>query len=77
MIESKVLKFEYIRWRELQWFQGELKELSKKDFEKLKQSLKTKNFIDPFKVWQDESGLLFILDGRLTPTQTQMLRNGT
>ena len=38
-IANRVLKSELIKWRELEWLQGGLKEISKASFQKLKQSL--------------------------------------
>ena len=60
-ISNRIIKTEEINWREVEWLQGNLKELSDKQFGKLKQSLIKNSFIMPFNVWQN--GKLWILDG--------------
>ena len=63
-ITSKILKQELIAWRELKWLQSsKLKDLGTKGIEKLKNSLKENNFVQPFNVWQDSKGVVWILDG--------------
>ena len=37
-MENKIIKTELVRWRDLEWLQGELKEISKDSFAKLKWS---------------------------------------
>jgi len=61
-IENKVEKFELVDWRNLKWFQGELKELTTINYEKLKNSIVKNNFISPFYVTTLE-GEINILDG--------------
>jgi DNA modification methylase len=65
-IESKVLKQGPVLWHDLEFIQEpDFKELSKKDYEKLKQSILQQGFIDPLKVWHDKkSGTLYCLDGK-------------
>ena len=63
-ITSKILKQELVPWRELKWLQSsKLKDLGTKGIEKLKNSLKENNFVQPFNVWQDGKGVVWILDG--------------
>lgn len=63
MINSRIIKTESVKWRELQWFQSkDFKEISSKEKEKLKQSLKNNNFLNPFYVW-DDGATVWILDG--------------
>ena len=63
-ITSKILKQELVPWRELKWLQSsKLKDLGTKGIEKLKNSLKENNFVQPFNVWQDSKGVVWILDG--------------
>jgi len=52
-----------VLWRDLQWFQGGLKEMTTDGFERLKRSLLDNGFSDPFKLWEDEGGQTWILDG--------------
>ena len=60
-IQSKILKTEQIDWKKLEWLQGNLKELSKESFNKLKTSIVKNGFLMPFHVW--ENGKTWILDG--------------
>ncbi len=60
-IKSRIVKTEEVEWRKLEWFQSNLKEMSKADFDKLKKSLVTNGFVMPFHVWQN--GKTWILDG--------------
>lgn len=64
IIDSRVLKTELIKWRELQFIQQEnFKEWVNNGSDKLIQSIVKYQFIDPFKVWEHE-GILYCLDGR-------------
>jgi len=60
-IRNRIIKTEPIRWRKLEWLQGNLKTLSRQSFERLKQSLVKNSFVQPFNVWED--GMLWCLDG--------------
>lgn len=63
-IKNKVNQFRLVEWRSLKWLQNEnLKDIDLTAFEKLKNSLKKNNFIQPFNVWKDPKGKLWILDG--------------
>lgn len=63
LIQSRVLKQENVQWRELEWFQPKkLKYLGAVEMEKLKNSLRHNNFVQPFNVW-DDGERLWILDG--------------
>lgn len=63
-IQSRIIKTEPIRWKDLKFIQDEnFKEWSGDGDEKLLQSLVKYNFIDPFKVWEN-NGELFCLDGK-------------
>lgn len=63
MIKSRIVKQQKVRWRELQWFQTpNFKDMSRKDMDKLKASLKNNDFIFPFMIW-DDGKTLWILDG--------------
>ncbi len=62
-LSSRVIKTEYVKWREFKFLQNEnLKALSDQDFEKLKTSILTNQFTQPFYVWEND-GVLFCLDG--------------
>jgi len=63
-IQSKIIKQELVSWRNLKWLQSsKLKDLGAKGIDKLKNSLKENNFVQPFNVWQDGKGTIWILDG--------------
>ena len=63
-ISSKITKQQLVPWRQLKWLQSsKLKDLGTKGIEKLKNSLKENNFVQPFNVWQDSKGVVWILDG--------------
>lgn len=62
-LESRIIKTAAVEWRRLKWFHTNLKTISRMSIEKLKNSLKTNNFIQPFNVW-DTSGTIYILDGQ-------------
>ena len=62
--DSKITKQEPVKWRELKWLQSsKLKEPGSKGLDKLKNSLKENGFVQPFNVWQDAKGVVWILDG--------------
>lgn len=64
VIQSKVIKTEPIAWKDLVFIQQEeFKEWLPFGDEKLQNSLLKYQFIDPFKVWENE-GKLYCLDGR-------------
>lgn len=43
--------------------QGELKDLTEKNYNKLKNNIKRRGFIDPVSVWEDDKGLKHLLNG--------------
>lgn len=62
-ISSKVIKTELVKWSELEFFQNKnLKEISSEAESKLKASLLSNQFAQPFYVWQD-SEKIRCLDG--------------
>ena len=64
-ITSRILKTELINWRELKFIQNEnFKDLSEEAKHKLKASIVSNNFMQPFYVWEDEAGLKWCLDGK-------------
>lgn len=65
-LTSRVLKTELIEWRKLKFIQQEsFKELSPQAKERLKTSILSNNFTQPFYVWEDPStGDIYCLDGK-------------
>jgi len=63
-IQSQIIKQEPVQWKSLKWLQSsKLKDIGDRGIEKLKNSLKENNFVQPFNVWQDSKGTIWILDG--------------
>ena len=64
IIESRIVKTELIKWKELQFIQQDnFKEWINNGSEKLIESIIKYQFIDPFKVWK-HNGINYCLDGR-------------
>ena len=64
-LRSRVIKTEDINWRELQFIQqANFKDLDESDKHKLKASLLSNNFSQPFYVWEDTDSVLYCLDGK-------------
>jgi DNA modification methylase len=64
IIESRIVKTELIKWKELQFIQQDnFKEWVNNGSDKLLESILKYQFIDPFKVWHHE-GVNYCLDGR-------------
>lgn len=62
-LQSRVLKYELIKWKELEVLQADsLKEISPDDYNRLKNSILENKFIQPFFVW--ESDKIYCLDGK-------------
>lgn len=62
-IESRIIKCEPVKWRELTWLQTSgLKDLTKQAYQKLYHSLVNNQFIDPFRIWENKTKQ-YILDG--------------
>lgn len=63
---SKVIETKLINWKELRFLQEDtFKELSAEIKEKLKASILSNNFAQPFYVWEcKEDGLIYCLDGK-------------
>lgn len=77
-IQSRIIRTENINWRELAFIQQEnFKELSAEDMAKLKASLVTNNFIQPFYVWENADGVVYCLDGKhRTKAQEELVNEG-
>jgi hypothetical protein len=52
-----------IPWQKLTPLQGNLKDLTKENFQKLKNEIIQEGFTDPINAWMDENGVWWILDG--------------
>ena len=64
-VASRIIKTEAINWRELRFIQNDdFKEQLPTDKHALKASIIANEFIAPFNVWEDDSGMLWCLDGR-------------
>lgn len=64
-LRSRVIKTEDINWRELQFIQqNNFKDLDESDKHKLKASLLSNSFSQPFYVWEDTNSVLYCLDGK-------------
>jgi hypothetical protein len=64
-VRVRILKTEQINWRELQFIQeNDFKDLPLADRHKLKASLVSNNFIEPFYVWESDEGITYCLDGK-------------
>lgn len=61
-IKNKIIKTEKVKWRELEWLQTDLKDLSDEAMKKLKRSIISNGFTAPFHVW-DSGETIYILDG--------------
>lgn len=63
-INSRIIKTESIEWKKLQFIQDDdFKEWIDDGDKKLLQSIVKYQFVDPFKVWENE-GILYCLDGK-------------
>lgn len=65
-ISSRILKTENINWGDLKYLQSdEFKDFSPEEEEKLRHSVLTNQFTDPFKVWHDiATDTVYCLDGK-------------
>jgi len=63
-IVSQIIKQSLVNWKSLKWLQSsKLKDIGDHGITKLKNSLKENNFVQPFNVWEDSKGVIWILDG--------------
>ncbi len=65
-ITSRIIKTEQINWRELQFIQADnFKEFPAEEKHRLKASIIGNNFVEPFKIWEDETtSIRWCLDGK-------------
>src|SRR5687767_11314822 len=77
-ISSRVLKTEPINWQELSSIQNEnFKELSDDAKRRLKASIVSNNFTQPFYLWEDQDGTRWCLDGKhRTILLEELIREG-
>ena len=60
----RVVKQTAVNWRNLEWFQGDLKQSTREEINALKQGILQRGFVDAFRVWRDpSSSKTWILDG--------------
>jgi len=63
-IVSQIIKQSLVNWKSLKWLQSsKLKDIGEHGITKLKNSLKENNFVQPFNVWEDSKGVIWVLDG--------------
>lgn len=63
-IQSRIIKTDSVKWKELKFIQDEnFKEWIEEGDAKLQQSLLKYQFVDPFKVWEN-NGVIYCLDGK-------------
>jgi len=87
IITNRVNGLELVYWKKLTWLQikgaegGDtgLKELYEREAKQLMKSLGKHSFVDPFKVWKDPKGKMWILDGhhRQAILEEVLKQNGT
>lgn len=64
-LKSRVIKTENVDWRSFQYIQQDnFKDLPDEAMVRLKASILSNNFTQPFYVWEDDSGVTWCLDGR-------------
>lgn len=74
-IQARQMKIEHINWHELKFLQPEhFKEMPEGGWDRLKASLISNKFSDTFKVWQDEFGVNWCLDGKHRSTALEQLK---
>lgn len=64
MIKDRVIETKKISWKNCKWFQSDLKSVTDKDFNSLKNIILKHGIIRAFKVWQDKE-TIWLLDGHL------------
>lgn len=63
-MKNKIIKTDLINWRLIDWLQPKnFKNCPATIFDKLKNSLKNNDFIQPFNVWECSDNKIYILDG--------------
>jgi hypothetical protein len=63
VIKNRVIKQDWVDLDSLEWIQGNLKEISKRNFKKLITSIIQNDIIKCFHVWERPGGGLWCLDG--------------
>ncbi len=64
-LTSRIIGTRPVKWRDLQFIQqDDFKDLSAEAMEKLKTSILSNQFTAPFYAWEDESGVMYCLDGK-------------
>lgn len=64
-LTSRIIKTQEVNWQEFQFIQQDnFKELSTEAMHKLKASILSDSFIQPYYVWEDSDGIVYCLDGK-------------
>lgn len=64
-LKSRVIKTDNVNWQEFQFVQQDnFKELPPEAMHKLKASILSDSFIQPYYVWEDPDGVIYCLDGK-------------
>lgn len=75
-IGERVLGLRSVNWRQLQFIQSDdFKDLPAEAKHKLKASLVSNSFVQPFYVWEDPAGTLYCLDGKHRTLMLEELLN--
>lgn len=70
-IKDKIIKSEKIEWKKLKQLQSDnFKEMTKSEYDALKNSIVKNDFVESFKVWENDNNI-YVLDG---VHRTKMLR---
>lgn len=63
-ITNRIVRTQDVAWKNLEWLQNpRLKDMTRRAFERLKNSLRKNQFLMPFNVWEEKEGKVWILDG--------------
>jgi ParB-like chromosome segregation protein Spo0J len=64
-LKSRVIKTQEVNWQEFQFIQQDnFKDLSAEAMHKLKASILSDSFIQPYYVWENPDGVIYCLDGK-------------
>lgn len=76
VIRNRIIKTVKADWTKFGFLQPDgFKELTKENYEKLRESILKNNFVESFKVWEKKKGELYCLDGYHRCKVLKMLQN--
>lgn len=76
VIRNRIIKTVKADWTKFRFLQPDgFKELTKENYEKLRESILKNNFVESFKVWEKKKGELYCLDGYHRCKVLKMLKN--